>query len=161
MDAKVATADMASRLMVWAEIGKPNQREWTPSRGGYAKNDGLYPSGYVLLGAAEHAPAAAPAKEKPEKKEPAKTASLKDRLWKGWVLPASDADTWFVAGSAAYYRVLESDDLEKAMEVERAGYRGLKLGAAECAVALPLEGPRARCSWTHCGARWATTRSSS
>src|SRR3974390_398450 len=30
MDAKVATADLASRLMVWAEIGKPNQREWTP-----------------------------------------------------------------------------------------------------------------------------------
>ena len=28
MDAKVATADMASHLMVWAAIGKPNQREW-------------------------------------------------------------------------------------------------------------------------------------
>jgi hypothetical protein len=30
MDAKIATADMASRLMVWAAIGKPNQREWLP-----------------------------------------------------------------------------------------------------------------------------------
>ena len=27
-----------------------------------------------------------------------------DRLWKGWVLPASDADIWFASGSAAYYR---------------------------------------------------------
>ena len=31
MDAKVATADMASRMMVWAEFGKPNEREWVPS----------------------------------------------------------------------------------------------------------------------------------
>ena len=31
MDAKVATADMASRMMVWAAFGKPNQREWVPS----------------------------------------------------------------------------------------------------------------------------------
>ncbi len=30
MDAKVATSDMANRMMVWAEFGKPNQREWTP-----------------------------------------------------------------------------------------------------------------------------------
>ena len=49
MDAKIATADMASRLMVWAAIGKPNQREWRPDPGGYAKNDGLYPSGYYLF----------------------------------------------------------------------------------------------------------------
>jgi hypothetical protein len=40
MDAKVVTADMASRLMVWAALGKPNQREWTPGSSSYAKNDG-------------------------------------------------------------------------------------------------------------------------
>ena len=33
MDAKVVTADMASRMMVWAEFGKPNQRERLPSKG--------------------------------------------------------------------------------------------------------------------------------
>ncbi len=49
MDAKVVTADMASHLMVWGEIGKPNQREWTPQRNDYSKNDGLYPSGYYLF----------------------------------------------------------------------------------------------------------------
>ncbi len=32
MDAKVVTADMASRMMVWAEFGKPNQRERLPSK---------------------------------------------------------------------------------------------------------------------------------
>ena len=32
MDAKVVTADMASRMMVWADFGRPNQREWVPSR---------------------------------------------------------------------------------------------------------------------------------
>ena len=31
MDAKVVTSDMASRMMVWAVIGKPNEREWVPS----------------------------------------------------------------------------------------------------------------------------------
>ena len=39
-----------------------------------------------------------------------------DRLWKGWILPASDADTWFAAGTAAYHRTLQSDDLEKAID---------------------------------------------
>ncbi len=139
MDAKIATSDMASRMMVWAEIGKPNQREWAPYRGGYAKNDGLYPSGYVLLSAGDHAPAAAGPTEKPETKEPPKTASLKNRLWKGWVLPASDADTWFVAGSAAYYRILASDDIEKSLNVERAEYRGMKLGPLDAQSRVQLE----------------------
>jgi hypothetical protein len=47
----------------------------------------------------------------------------KDRLWKGWVLPASEADDWFTAGSAAYYRDLESSDLSKAMAAHWASYR--------------------------------------
>ncbi|MGZ6144375.1 MAG: hypothetical protein ACXWLM_13620, partial [Myxococcales bacterium] len=32
MDAKVATADMAGHMMVWAMFGKPNEREWVPSK---------------------------------------------------------------------------------------------------------------------------------
>lgn len=31
IDAKVATADMASHMMLWAAIGRPNQREWLPN----------------------------------------------------------------------------------------------------------------------------------
>ncbi len=138
MDAKIATSDMASRMMVWAEIGKPNQREWVPGRGGYAGNDGLYPSGYVLLRAEEQSPAAS-AKAKSDAKSPAKATSLKDRLWKGWVLPASDADTWFVGGSAAYYRMLGSDDVEKSVKMERAVYRGLKLGPQNAMTRVQME----------------------
>ena len=52
MDAKVATADMASRMMVWAEIGRPNQREWLPDKKyDFLGDDGLYPSGYHLFAA--------------------------------------------------------------------------------------------------------------
>src|SRR5246127_1129771 len=52
MDAKVATADMATHMMVWAEIGRPNQREWLPDKKyDFAGDDGLYPSGYYLFGA--------------------------------------------------------------------------------------------------------------
>ncbi|HLK62854.1 MAG TPA: C45 family autoproteolytic acyltransferase/hydrolase [Bryobacteraceae bacterium] len=138
MDAKVANSDLASRMMVWAEIGKPNQREWVPSqRYGYAKNDGLYPSGYSLFRAEpsdtlrtaiqENEKARLAEKPKAEERNAKRSVSLKDRLWKGWLLPASEADTWFVGGSASYYRVLESDEVEKALSGQRAEYRGLKL----------------------------------
>ena len=53
--------------------------------------------------------------------------SFEGRLWKGWVLPATDSDTWFVAGSAAYKRVLESKDVEEALDGQRATWRGLEL----------------------------------
>lgn len=149
MDAKVATSDLASRMMVWAEIGKPNQREWVPERSNYAKNDGMYPSGYVLFRAEEsdslraaieeNEKARLAAKPKTEEKPPAKAASLKDRLWKGWVLPASDADTWFVAGAASYSRILESDDVEKSLSAERATYRRLKLGPDNAMTRFELE----------------------
>ncbi len=149
MDAKVATSDMANRMMVWAEFGKPNQREWAPTGSGYAKNDGLYPSGYALFRAEEseglrtaiqeNEKTRLGAKAKTAEKPPAKAASLKDRLWKGWVLPASDADIWFVGGAAGYYRVLESDDVEKSLSARRATYRRLKLGPENPMTRVQLE----------------------
>ena len=103
MDAKVITADMANRLMVWAAIGKPNQREWLPGgRYGYAGNDGLYPSGYSSLRSAGR-----PRRRAPRSRRPARGFDFpgvpESRLWKGWILPASETDTWLVAGSAAYH----------------------------------------------------------
>ena len=144
MDAKVATADMASRVMVWAVFGKPNQREWVPSRSQkeqYAKNDGLYSSGYRMIAAEpseslrqsiqENEKARLAGKQEAPKPEAAKKekkeSPYKDRLWKGWVLPASEADTWFSAGSAAYYRDLESDDLAKAVAAHWAEYRSARI----------------------------------
>ncbi len=139
MDAKIATADMASRMMVWAVFGKPNQREWVPSswsKEQYPKNDGLYSSGYRMIAAEPSDSLRAAIQEnelartsaKPETpKAETKPVDYKDRLWKGWVLPASDADDWFTAGSAAYYRDLESDDLAKAMAAHWAGYRSASI----------------------------------
>ena len=152
MDAKVATSDMANRMMLWAEIGRPNQREWTPPRSGYGKNDGLYPAGYALFHAEEPESLRTAIREnesarlagnaEADRKPPAKAASLKDRLWKGWVLPASGADTWFVAGSAGYYRILESDDVEDRLNAQRATYRRLKLGAQDARTRFQLDQAR-------------------
>jgi hypothetical protein len=153
MDAKIATADMASRMMVWAEIGRPNQREWLPHPGGYAKNDGLYPSGYHLFHAepGESLRAAIAENEKARLagvKTPAPTEKkgapgiARDRLWKGWVLPASDADTWFVAGSAAYYRNLQAPDIDNAIEVARAQCRRMLAEPANAANRVYLEEAR-------------------
>ncbi len=132
MDAKIATADMASRLMVWGEIGKPNQREWLAQPHDFARNDGLYPSGYYLFrGEPSESVRAAlqskPAEPQTESKSAGRNPSYRDRLWKGWILPASDADTWFAAGSAAYYELLRSHDIDQFLEAVRARYRRLKL----------------------------------
>jgi hypothetical protein len=139
MDAKVATADMANGLMVWAEIGRPNQSAWLAPQTNPGPNHGLYPGGYYLFRAQASDNMLRTVRENEEArlagkvsdtKPPAKPAAdYADRLWKGWVLPASDADTWFVAGSAAYYRLLGSKDLEQAIEAQRIRYRGLKLAA--------------------------------
>ncbi len=133
MDAKIATADMAQNLMVWAAIGKPNQREWEAGweRHTYAGNDGLFPSGYYLFrgNASDRLRTAVAANEKAAwsprrapKKKPAQFCSmLADSIGidcgRGWVLPATDADGWFVAGAAEYYRDLKSDNPE--LQTER------------------------------------------
>lgn len=140
MDAKVATADMASHMMVWAEIGRPNETAWLPNpKWDFAKDDGLYPSGYHLF-AADPSPSLQAEVERNEKARlmasadpPAKTIVISDppayegRLWKGWVLPASDADIWFVAGSAEYARILQSKNVQEAMNAQLAEWRRLQL----------------------------------
>jgi hypothetical protein len=140
MDAKVVTAEMANHMMAWAAIGKPNQREWVAGgRSSYEKNDGLYPSGYALFSTAppnqlaeieqarlnpKAAEASGPAAPRPARSG---AGGFRDRLWKGWIVPAAESDTWFAAGSTAYRSLLESDDLEKSLEARRIQYRGLKL----------------------------------
>ena len=139
MDSKITNSAMASRMMVWAEFGRPNESVAAPRD---SVNHGLYPGGYVLFDAqpSEGLMASAAANEKArlateEKNDRARkpaAVSWRDhpeKLWKGWLLPASDADRWFVAGAVAYHRVLMSADVEKAIEAERIRYRGLKLTA--------------------------------
>jgi hypothetical protein len=131
VDAKVATADMALHMMAWAVFGKPNQREWVPTKHQseeYPKNDGIYSSGYRLITVEPPASGGvtASAKEEPAPLKPAQP-SYKDRLWKGWILPATDADNWLTAGSAAYFEDLQSDDLDRALDVRRADFRNASL----------------------------------
>lgn len=128
IDAKIATADMANHMLVWAEFGRPNE-SITPPRD---TNHGIFPGGYYLFDATR--PAASNTVVPPEKAQVdtarAKPVSWKeksDQLWKGWLLPGSDRDIWFVAGSAAYRRLLQSPDVNEAMEAEKIRYRGLKL----------------------------------
>lgn len=143
MDAKVATADMASHMMVWAEFGRPNQRDWVPDKKYDAPiDDGLYPSGYYLFGADPSSTLRASIDENekerlsgsaPSAAPKAVSASAKphyeDGLWNGWVLPASAADTWLVAGSAEYHMLLQSDHFDEAINAQRAIWRGLQRSA--------------------------------
>jgi hypothetical protein len=134
MDAKVATAEMANNLMVWADIGKPNQREWIPGewwKKSYENNDGLYPAGYALFEGrpSESLRAIVAANERerttgqhvhtpPEKHGP---GLRPDQLWKGQIIPATDSDRWLVDGGAAYYHALASTSPNE-IEALRAGY---------------------------------------
>lgn len=148
IDAKVATSQMASNMMVWGFWGKPNQRERLASdrgRGSYEHNDGLFASGYTLFAAtpaaglrtavAENAAGKTMDSPPSEKKVAVQSArgrqrhnqaepSSDPRLWKGWILPASDADLWLTAGSAHYYDELSSQD-KNAANNDRAQYRSV------------------------------------
>ena len=139
MDAKVTTAEMAPQMMMWALFGKPNQREWVPSaRNDYAGNAGLYSSGYklfraepaqamtqVLTGAPKASGVGAAATgETPRSRGRRNSARASNgSLWKGWILPATDRDVWFTAGSAAYWEVLNTGDAERELDGYAAAYR--------------------------------------
>jgi len=126
MDAKVVTSEMASRMMVWGEFGKPNERERVPSKGDreeYPSNDGLYSSGYRLISTQPVSFSRTEAARTWVEDPPQQNYS--QHLWKGWVLPASEADVWFASGSATYYNDLDSKDLHNAMAAHWVEYRGL------------------------------------
>jgi hypothetical protein len=134
MDAKVATSEMANNFMLWAAIGKPNQRERVAGDWGkksYEKNDGLYPAGYALFDGRPsqslRATVAANERERmtgqhvhnrPDKVGPALGP---DQLWKGQIIPATDSDRWLIDGGAAYHRALASTRPNE-IDALRAGY---------------------------------------
>lgn len=113
MDAKVVTAEMASNLMLWATIGKPNQREWVrPKWNEYPGNDGLYPAGYHLFTGVPNEQLRATITEAERLRLSGNSEPIavhqdsrrveKERLWNGWVTPASDADLWLTSAAVAY-----------------------------------------------------------
>jgi Phospholipase B len=169
MDAKIATSEMAKRMMTWALFGKPNQREWVPSpmqKEQFAANDGLYSSGYrlfqghpadaikmVLDGAPKASAITAQSNELGgggrggRRGRGGAAASSNDNLWKGWILPASDADVWLTAGATEYHSVAGTNDVDKRLESFRAQYR---------AAALDGEQPLSKIAASTMSSNWHT-----
>ena len=123
-DAKLTTAEMAEKLVFIAHQGKTTLREkWVGGRWiadlpgatphlthGYTTFSPLWVTAKLQAAkAAWKAPAAPKATPAPD------AAAVKEAftydakgLWTGTVLPASDADNWFVSGSAAYWQQLKA-----------------------------------------------------
>ena len=135
MDVKIATSDLASRLMAWTVFGMPNERERKPSehdKKTFEGNQGLYSSGYRVMSANPTEALAQAVREneaerlkgKPAREKSDDGISYSDRLWNGWILPASDSDLWLTMGGVAYYDALaESNDWTKRLDAYRAQYR--------------------------------------
>ncbi|HEY3739020.1 MAG TPA: C45 family autoproteolytic acyltransferase/hydrolase [Bryobacteraceae bacterium] len=137
MDVKIVTSELAKRMMAWTVFGMPNERERVPSeydKRTYAGNQGLYSSGYRVMSAMPTEALAQAVRENEAervKNEPVvsrkshdHSVSYSDRLWKGWILPASDSDLWLTMGGVAYYNALESKhDWSDRLEAYRAQYR--------------------------------------
>ncbi len=168
MDAKIATSEMAKRMMTWALFGKPNQREWVPSpmqKEQFAANDGLYSSGYrlfqghpadaikMLLDGAPKASAiqaqtgASGGGRGGRRGRGDASEASNENLWKGWILPASDTDVWLTAASTAYHSVAGGTDVDKKLEAFRAQYR---------AAALDGEQPLSKIAASTMSANWHT-----
>jgi hypothetical protein len=122
-DGKVTDAEMAEKLVFMAHQGKTTLREKFPAAGSRRMPDlpGAVPHltyGYatfspvVIAEQLEAARAARPgAKPGPPLTTEAEAvadryAFTRDDLWRGSIFPATDADNWLVAGSAAYWQVL-------------------------------------------------------
>jgi hypothetical protein len=170
MDAKIATSEMAKRMMTWALFGKPNQREWVPSPGQksqFSANDGLYSSGYrlfqghpadaikMLLDGAPRASAiTAQAGEEGggrgrggRRGRGGASEAANENLWKGWILPAADADVWLTAGATEYHSVAGASDIDKRLDAFRAQYR---------AAALEGETPLSKIAFSTMSSNWHT-----
>lgn len=168
MDAKIATSEMAKRMMIWALFGKPNQREWAPSamqKDQFAGNDGLYSSGYRLFQAhpadaikmlLDGAPKASAISAQAAAGETGRegrrggrgaASAANEKLWKGWILPASDADVWLSAGATGYHSVADGKDIDKRLEAFRAQYR---------AAALEDEQPLSKITQSTMSSNWHT-----
>jgi hypothetical protein len=112
----------------------------------FAGNDGLYSSGYRLFqghpadaikllldGAPKASPISAPAAAgesaggRGGRRGRGDASAANDKLWKGWILPASDSDVWLTAGATAYHSVATANDADKRLDAFRAQYRAAAL----------------------------------
>ena len=122
-DGKVTDAQMAEKLVFMAHQGKVTLREKFPAAGSRRMPDlpGAVPHltyGYatfspIVIAEQLKAAHAARAAAKPPAPITTEAKAIADRytftrddLWHGTFFPASDADNWLVAGSAAYWQIL-------------------------------------------------------
>ncbi len=148
-DGKVTDAQMAEQLVFMAHQGKVTLREKFPAAGSRRMPDlpGAVPHltyGYatfspVVIGeqlkaarAARAATKAQPLTTTEPKGVADRYAFTRDDLWHGTFFPASDADNWLAAGSAAYWQILRGLP-EKADERPEA--LAQKLGALQSRLA--------------------------
>ncbi len=120
-DGKITTSAMAEQMMVLAHHGKTTLREKFPTRGWRYLPDHPDAVPHLALGWATLSPLwvterlqALKPGEKGSEPAPVKLevgdllpTVPRGGLWRGTVLPASDAEAWFVSGSAAYWRLLD------------------------------------------------------
>ncbi|MCC6397265.1 MAG: hypothetical protein IT282_09610 [Bacteroidetes bacterium] len=121
-DGKVTTSEMASHLMFLAHYGKVTLREKLVE-----KNSRLMPDlanaiphltlGYTVINPVfvaeqlkgRRATVSVPAKPEQQLSDVRQVYAVeKGNLWKNTVFPASDADNWFVSGTAAYWHMLNA-----------------------------------------------------
>jgi len=121
-DAKVTTAEMAEQLVFLAHHGKATLRDktvggrWIPDLPGARPHLALGWTAFspVVITERLHAaralapePPARPVDPELDRQAIAGwLAYPRERLWHNTVMPATDAENWFVSGSAAYWRIL-------------------------------------------------------
>ena len=122
-DGKLTTAEMAEKLVFIAHQGKTTQREKMVGGRWIADLPGATPHlthGYTAFSPIWITGKLQAAKAAWSMEKAAKTAPVPDmsgvkeafsydakKLWTGTVKPASDADNWFVSGSAAYWQQMK------------------------------------------------------
>jgi len=157
-DGKLTTGEMADRMVFLAHYGKTTLREKWPGGRWIADLPNAVPHltlGYTTfspLALVEGLKAVRPKAGKPPPPSDPKldVASIESELkfdqkllWKGSIVPASDADNWLSSGSAAYHLLLRKlpEDPAKALEALRDGLSDLDLRHAWLATREPLQTP--------------------
>ncbi len=124
-DGKVTTSAMAEQLMFWAHHGKVTQRSKFPASGsrimpdlanavphlalGYSAINPIYITEKLQARRKQEQKADSSAKKEPDlKRVNDRYQYEKKLLWSNTVLPANEADNWFVSASAAYWNMLNS-----------------------------------------------------
>ncbi len=128
VDAKFATADMASRLTTWASFGPPSGHTWNPTDTERARYPDIRPlvcNPWTVLAAAS--PAAGDDDDYPvvdirgghDSDTAAQAKSEPDPspapAWRGTLLPKTDADIWLATAFANYERIVA---LERALRAK-------------------------------------------